>query len=201
MNKSIKRILFIITLSFLGGGIGYYYTHHQSLSIGHQTGPFYEYNQARDRKDIETFFAHGSEDRWWLLWDPSEEYDLDLLLNGRAPNDNPLYYGTLQVKVLRENDQFVGFTTYYKQTPTVGRILFVAVKPEFRGRGHAKKIVQFDMAELERMGAHKVVLFTRTQNVRAQALYTKLGFHETSRVEGGINYEKVLLIWPNQDIV
>ncbi|MDR3550370.1 MAG: GNAT family N-acetyltransferase [Candidatus Babeliales bacterium] len=191
MNKFIKRLLFILTLSTLGGGIGYYYTH-QSSSIGRQAGPFYEYNNARDRADVETFFAHGSEDRWWLLWDPTEYYDLDLLLLGRAPNENPLYYGTLQVKVLRENDQLVGFTTYYKQTPTVGRILFVAVKPEFRGRGYAKKIVEFDIAELKKMGAQKVVLFTRTQNVRAQSLYTKLGFYETSRVEGGINYEKVI---------
>ena len=188
MQKSIKRIVLFVALCAAGGGLLYYYSPHR-VAVTQETGPFYEYSEARDRKDIEIFFAHGSEDRWWLLWDPNEPYDLDLLLNGRAPNDNPLYYGTLQVKVLRENGQFIGFTTFYKQTPTVGRILFVAIKPEFRQQGYAQKMVTYAIGQLKKMGSRKVVLFTRLQNTRAQALYTKLGFTEESRVEGGINYK------------
>jgi len=188
----MKKILLIVSLTMLGGGIGYYYVHRTHTDAGElrsDQGPIYDYNGSRDRHDIDQVFS-DPEDRYWLLWDPSEFYDLDLLLDYRAPSHDPLYVGKLIIKVLRENGAFVGFTCYYKKTLTEGTVLFLTINKEFRGKGYATKLMQYVMQDLKKRGSNKITLFTRASNVRAQALYEKLGFTISSRTDGGINYEK-----------
>jgi ribosomal protein S18 acetylase RimI-like enzyme len=183
MAKIFKRIALVVLLTLVGGGISYYLTHQKSTPSAIEQGPIVDYNEVRDRADILKIFV---EEKHWLL--SSDDYDADFMLKYKAPNENPLYFGKAHIKSYLENGQFAGFSVYYKKTPNEGTILFIAVKPEFRNRGIAKKLTQAAIDDLKRLGSSRVTILTRTQNVRAQAVYTKLGFHEINRDSDGYVY-------------
>lgn len=185
MKVSLKRLIVIICLVTLGGGIAYFSAHRMpSVTQEVSQGPIYDYDEARDRQEILNIFET---ERYWLLTSP--DYDLEFMLKYKAPNKDPLYVGRLYIKVLRENNKFVGFTTYYKKTPIEGTILFVAVKKEFRGKGYGQILVKYDLDELKRLGSKKVSLVTRIQNLPGQALYKKTGFTEVKRDATHVYYE------------
>jgi ribosomal protein S18 acetylase RimI-like enzyme len=146
--------------------------------------PIEDFNDVRDTQEILKIFER---DRYWLL--ANEDYSPEFMLKYRAPNQDIKYMGRLHIKVLRELDKFVGFTAYYMKTPTHGFLLFLAVNPEFRGRdkGYAEKLLRYALGQLKNMGAEQVQLCTRTDNVRAQKLYRRVGFYEISR-DGGFMY-------------
>ena len=54
------------------------------------------------------------------------------------------------------------------------------VLPSHRGRGIATALVRFIIAEARRRGVLRLTLLTDMQNERAQALYRKLGFTDSS---------------------
>jgi len=54
------------------------------------------------------------------------------------------------------------------------------VLPSHRGRGIATALVRFIIAEARRRGVLRLTLLTDMQNQRAQALYRKLGFADSS---------------------
>ena len=153
-----------------------------------QRGPVYTYEQKRDLAPILELFKT---DTYWLLANPGT--DPAFLITHKTPSEHdPFYFGKLHVKVLREDEKFIGFVAYYKKTFREGFLLFVAIKPEFRGKRYAQTLVQYAVDELRRLGAARVSLVTRTDNVRAQALYNRLGFTETQRDEGFVYYIKSL---------
>lgn len=164
----------IFTMS-LGAGIFYY------LSI--PRGPIYDFDPARDTQDILQVFER---DWYWLV--SSDDYSPEFMLKYRAPGRNPLYIGRLRIKVLRENDAFVGFTAYYMKTSDLGFLLFLAVDPEFRGKGYGDTLTRYALNDLIRMGTKRIRLVTRTDNIPAQKLYSRMGFRETSRDDEGFVY-------------
>ena len=189
--KKIIRLSIVALCIALGVGIGYYVSHTskktaQNISESdNQTKDVItidEYEQARDERDIKNLFY---EDYYWLY--PDNSYDVEthmgFTLNYRAPNENPLYVGTLQVKVLHVNNQFAGFTAYYKKTLTEGMLLFLAIKKDFRKRGFGEKLARYAVDQLKQMGMQKIVLVTRVNNP-AQNIYRRIGFQETSREDG-----------------
>lgn len=185
-NKILVTVLTALSIS----GLSYYYISYKKSAVIQQASAqsgFFDYDEARDKKDILAMFVT---ERYWLL--SSDDYDPEFMLDYKAPSKNPTYVGKLHIKVLRENGKFVGFTTFYKTTVTEGQILFVAVNEAFRGKGNAKKLTQYAFDSLVRMGVKRVWLLTRSQNVRAQAVYKKLGF-EVFEVdpEGYIYFEKM----------
>jgi len=184
MQKSFKKIIIIVFLAALGGGVGYYFTHHTSSEHSQEQGPIYDYNEARDKAEIKQVFV---DEHWWLLMG---DYDVDFMLDYKAPHQDPLYVGKLHVKVLREKNQFIGFACYYKKTVTEGALLFLAIKKEFRKRGYACKLAQYVVEDFAKMGVKKVTLVTRIQNIAGQATYTKLGFTEVNRNNVHVFYEK-----------
>lgn len=190
--KKIIRLSIVAVCIALGVGIGYYVSHTsqekiQTAVVGSQDQTkdvitIDEYDQARDERDIKNLFY---EDYYWLY--PDTSYDVEthmgFTLKYRAPNENPLYVGTLQVKVLHVNNQFAGFTAYYKKTLTEGMLLFLAVKKNFRKRGFGEKLARYAVDQLKQMGMQKIVLVTRVNNP-AQNIYRRIGFQETSREDG-----------------
>jgi GNAT superfamily N-acetyltransferase len=56
----------------------------------------------------------------------------------------------------------------------------LVVLPEHRGRGVARQLVKFVVDEARRRGVLRLTLLTDVQNERAQALYRKLGFADSS---------------------
>ncbi len=176
MNK-IKKLLLAASLATIVSVGTYYY-----FSI--PRGPIYEYNEARDTQLILDLFKKNW---YWLV--SSADYSPEFMLKHRAPSKNPLYIGRLKIKVLYEQDDFVGFAAYYMKTKDIGFVLFLAIQDELRSKGYGRLLMQHALDELAKMGAKKIRLVTRPTNVSAQKVYKVVGFYETSRDEEFVYFE------------
>jgi ribosomal protein S18 acetylase RimI-like enzyme len=184
-THNMKKIIFLITLTLAtSAGIGtyLYYTHHNQ-------GPIYDFNPTRDTQAMLKIFDKNS---YWLLANPQSSPAF--MLKHRTYDTNPLHFGSLHVKVLYEKDKLAGFTTYHLgDTPEEGRILFVAVDHDFRGKGYGKILTEYAMKELFAMGVTHVALWTRVSNLHAQRIYKGLGFKEIFDENGYMFLE----YWPS----
>jgi AraC family transcriptional regulator of adaptative response/methylated-DNA-[protein]-cysteine methyltransferase len=54
------------------------------------------------------------------------------------------------------------------------------VLPDYRGKGVGKALLQYVIAEAKKLGVLRLMLLTDRENDRAQALYRKLGFTEST---------------------
>ncbi len=166
-----------VTATLLGVGISYY------LSVSR--GPIYDFDYARDAQEVLAIFER---DWYWLVSSSREHYSPEFTLKYRTPKRNPLYFGRFCIKVLREGDAFVGFVAYFMETSDLGDLRFLAVNPEFRGKGYGDKLTRYALNDLICMGAKRIQLVTRTDNIPSQTLYKRLGFYETSRDNEGFVY-------------
>lgn len=171
MNKrlSFKYIfLGIVVFAFMGGAIGY--------SCSSVRVPIYEFEYERDMPAVRKIF---DQDLYWLSAD--ESYKPDFSFKYHTPHESPLYFGQMKIKVLRLNNELVGFTTYYMESKESARLLFIAVRPEFRGKRYGQQLIEYALKDLAQMGAKKVKLTTRPSNLSGQKLYKRVGFVETGR--------------------
>jgi len=187
-RTSIFKLFLITACSFAITGGGYYiYTRYaQSAAQGNIS----DYQGARDKAEVLALFK---ENFYWLSANP--EYDPEYMLDNRAPSkDNMRYFGQIQIKVLHDQDAFVGFVAYYKKTADEGFLNFVCVKPEMRGKRYAEQLIRYAENDLRRMGARRIKLLTRTINHRARALYTRMGYSVTSidEIGGFIYFSKMI---------
>lgn len=183
-SKLLYGALFLVGLSALG--VGFYYFHTQPLV--QEQFAIVDFDYDRDAADIKALMQA---DWHWLI--ESEDYDVEFMLKNHAPNHHqPQYFGKMKIKVLRKNGKFVGFITYYKQSFYQGKILFLAIMPEFRGKRYGKELLDYATAQLKQDGSLYANLVTRVTNTKAQALYTRTGFKEVNRDEGFVYYEKQL---------
>ncbi len=181
MNKMMKRIILVsVCVIALGTGAWYYTSRVQT--------PISDFEFSRDTDSVLEMFK---EDWYWL--DASyENYTPEAIIykfKNRTPHINPLYTGTMRIKVLREQDQLVGFITYHKENADYGRILYLSVKSSMRGKRYGEKLARYAIDDLIAMGSKKIRLVTRTDNEAAQKLYKRLGFKETSRSDGFVSFE------------
>jgi ribosomal protein S18 acetylase RimI-like enzyme len=191
---NIKRtIKILVMLSGLAAGGYYGYQALQDYYGG--KGAIRSYATSQD----EAFIKNEFKENWYtLIATPS--YDVDFMLQKKAPNDRePQYFGKMAIKMLYEDNHPIGFITYYMQTSYQGDILFLVIDKKYRGKRYGEKLLQYAFKELKKQGAKTVKIFTRTENTSAQKLYTRIGFVETHRYtgeqmpkEGGIFYRKEL---------
>ncbi len=182
MTKKLITVAAVLIALSMGASLFYYYAPQPTFV---QAGPISDYVDARDRQEILNMFET---DHHWLV--SSEDYDPEFTLDNRAPNKRESrYFGQLKIKVLRENDQFVAFVAYYMKNFFLGQLLFIAVKPEFRGKGYAQKLMRFALDDMKKMGASMVALVTRTTNLSAQGVYKKMGFTISHEEDGFVYFE------------
>jgi ribosomal protein S18 acetylase RimI-like enzyme len=180
MSEKNRIYLKIALLGFgiaLVGGVGLYRTYY-AVPVVVKQEPIFTYQKERDHDAIIKLFER---ERFWLT---VSDYDPVFMLKYMAPYKEPSYKNILHIWVVREGDQFVGFTACYFEEPGIGRILFLATEPEFRGKGYGKMLVKHALQELHNMGASKVKILTRNINFPAQKIYSGIGFVETSRDQG-----------------
>ena len=172
-----KKLSFsaIFASILIGAGIFYY------LSV--PCGPVCDFNYERDASAILKTFDR---DWYWLV--ESDDYSPAYTLKYRTPDRNPLHFGRLRIKVLREDNTYAGFIAYYMVTTTLGKILFLAIEPEFRGRRLSDTLMRYALNDLIRMGAKRITLVTRTTNIPAQRVYNRVGFKEIVRDDEGFVY-------------
>ncbi len=193
MNKNNKlRLLLVLALVVGGLSIigGLYYKRHTHVQ---QQEDIYEYNAARDENDVHRLIK----DNWhWLIATPDYYFKdkIDFILHNMAPSMyEPRYFGKLKIKVMRKDDQLIGFVAYYKKSFYVGQILFLCVDEKYRGKRFAQILLEAALEELKKEGCQLARLPTRTTNLKAQAVYVRSGFTEYERDEGYVYYEKKLV--------
>lgn len=184
MLTFFTKKLFLITsiLVIACGGIAVY---HYYQTTAQDT--IYDFNTTRDTQDIMDIFHKNW---YWLL--ASEESSPAFMIKHRTWDANPAHFGLMRIKVLRDDNKVAGFTTYYMETPTRGRLLFLAVDEKFRGKGYGALLAKRAMKELFGMGATYIALWTRVSNVPAQRIYRELGFVEKLEENGYLYFE----YWP-----
>jgi len=117
--------------------------------------------------------------------------DTIFMFKHQTPDQNPQNFGKMKIKVLRDGGKLAGFVTYYKMNFFRGKLLFLGVSSDFRGKGYGTVLVNYAVNDMfKNMGLSIVELDTRTNNVRARGLYKKLGFIGTPLEEGFIRYTK-----------
>jgi ribosomal protein S18 acetylase RimI-like enzyme len=191
---NIKRTVKILVM-ISGLAVGSYYGYQAVQKYAAQQGAIRSYGTPQD----EAFIKNQFKENWYTLI-ATPTYDVDFMLQKKAPNDRePQFFGKMAIKMLYENNQPIGFITYYMQTSYQGDILFLVIGKDHRGKRHGEKLLNYAFDELKKQGAKTVKIFTRTENTSAQKLYTRIGFVETHRYtgeqmpkEGGVFYRKQL---------
>jgi len=184
MTKHLTKIAGLIIFAGLVAATFYYYLPYTN---GSETN-IRDYNETKDTQEILDLIA---KDRYWLI--ASDDYSPEFMLKNRAPNvQEKEYYGKLNIKVLYQGDNFVGFVAYYLKNFFTGHLLFLAVKEEFRGKGFAKQLMDYALNDFKKQGASMVFLVTRTSNTKAQSVYKKTGFTETERDNEFVYFTKWL---------
>lgn len=136
----------------------------------------FDYN--RDHVAIRQMFEHDWD---WLIPVSRDRYSIDFLLQQRAPHQNPLYAGRLIFKVLRKQNETIGFTAYYMKNSENAFFNFLDIKPEYRGKGYAEKLARYAINDMVDRGATTIRIVTYPHNTPALNLYRKLGFVEIGR--------------------
>lgn len=156
--------------------------------IHRESSPIEDVVFDRDYKQINELF-HQSDNWYWMICNAHRDtYSIEYMLRHKAScqYQPAISHNDLITKVYRENGKAIGFCAYYPHSPYVWQFLFLLVDQEHRGKGVAKKMLQYGVEDMVRRGAIKVVLYTRSDNLKAQNLYKKFGFKQFHGDEEGV---------------
>lgn len=180
-TRTHKKIFYLTGLLSILFGASYYL-------FSAQEG-IYDYNPTTDRAFILDLFKTNW---YWLVSEHSVDFSAEYALDNRASSQGETYKNNLTIKVYRVHNKPVGFVAYYKKTFYKGYILFLAIDETQRAQGYGKKLLEYALDGLKKQGSMVAELITRTNNLKAQSLYKKLGFQEFWRNEGFVRFEKIL---------
>lgn len=167
----MKKLFFILGIGCLVSGIIGYWLYVQPVHFVFEGVRLYE---PRDKQAIKDLFAHNT---WYLLGDEiAQSYDVDFMLDHKS-SVQYAKHNDLRLTVLQQAGSVVGFCGVYKTGLFVGKVLFIVVDQEHRGKGFAKKLLGEALSYLfEQEHCAKVTLVTRIENTAARSLYEKMGF-------------------------
>jgi len=148
--------------------------------------PIYDFLPSRDTQPILQMF---DKDWYWLVAASRDEYSPEFTLKYRTPDRNPLNFGKLIIKVLRDGDQTAGFVAYHKENFYKYEFLYLGVGRAFRGKGYGYKLAKYAIQDMFSRGCKLIHLVTRVNNAKARSLYKKLGFTQTLEEDGFVYYQ------------
>lgn len=108
------------------------------------------------------------------LADPFNSFD-DSTFWGRFGNDEEVLHAR-QKYLLAPDGQVIGTATAWFDNPEVGRVHWVAIIPEYQGKGLARPLLGAVGQTLRELGHTQAVLTTSLERPVAIALYQTLGF-------------------------
>ena len=135
------------------------------------------------RFDVPTGFSirpyqPGDERHWWEI---HERADATLLVhrNGSfrqffGANEEALR--SRQRFLVAPDGQVIGTATAWLDSAALGRVHWVAIVPEYQGRGLSKPLLSQILLRLRELGHSRATLDTSSQRPRAIALYRQFGF-------------------------
>lgn len=144
-----------------------------------------DYRASRDR----AFILNMLNKNWHILVD-NPNFSMEYILDNRRPSpreDDSQKFEYISVSYKDCNP--TGFITYHMKNFYEGGIHLVAVEEKYRGQGIAAELVKEAIKKFKSLGAKKVTLLTREENLTAQKLYTRLGFKEYKRAYASVYYE------------
>jgi ribosomal protein S18 acetylase RimI-like enzyme len=187
MQVKTKRATIIAVMVLALGALGGIWYYHKGAV---EQGQIVDFDAERDTQALLKIFN----DNWYWLF-PGPDYSPEYILKYHSPGQAPYYaqyFGKLHIKVLRDHDKAAGFTTYYQTNFYEGEIQFIAVDKEFRRKGYGRKLTEYAIRELLKMGVKKVLLTTRLDNAPARHTYEKVGFKEVEHDEDGFIYYAIV---------
>ncbi|MEX0848802.1 MAG: GNAT family N-acetyltransferase [Candidatus Dependentiae bacterium] len=186
----IKKSLLIATMVTIGSGISYWYIKKPKLEV---EKTYVIYPLANDQRDIDDILQLFKDEIYALTTADYDDVHAKLMRRSYNIND-PSKDGTLLFYVMRDKktDAFIGFLAIHRMTFYKGKILFLAVKPEFRGKRYAGELVKFAFDTFREMGMIKAMLTTRVDNVAGQKAYEREGFKKYQVYDGFVYYEVYL---------
>jgi|GEM_PF-948276 len=181
-NRSFwkKQVIYgVIVLMLLGAGC-YYYFSSSPITIT-------PYDEKRDTKQLLDIFK---QDWYWLILGGDYNRESALyFLNVNTPKNRAKQ---LKIFVMRQGRVCIGFVALFMISPELGRLQFLAIDKKFRRHTYGAQLFYYGVQQLLAMGAKKVELLVRKNNIPAQKLYKKFGFYEIvgyTEPEGGIYFE------------
>ncbi|MEK6748322.1 MAG: N-acetyltransferase [Pseudomonadota bacterium] len=73
---------------------------------------------------------------------------------------------------------------FFRKNSSLARVYSLVVKATQRGKGVARQLMEAAQAEVYQRGLQGLLLEVRVDNVAAQALYARLGYHLERRLHG-----------------
>jgi len=145
-----------------------------------------DFNSRRDREGMLDIFQKN----WRALTGDDSFYSeyVENIMKNRKPDKTMPSIGRMDIKVMREDNKFAGFTAYYKETSKKGMVLFLAVGHEFRGKGYGKILIQHAIKNLLSKGSKSIGIWVAETNLPAKRIYEELGFSETPLRQGAVVY-------------
>lgn len=165
------KILVGLSLTF-GVATVYYYRAAQVSTNAHES--ISDYNEQRDIGGVINLF---SKDWYWLSARDYSEDRIRQQFREHSPNEyESQFFGKMRIKMLHEGSSLVGFVTYYMKNFYEGRVLFLSIDQNFRGKRYGQQLLEYAVNDLKSMGAKIVTLAVRSANASALKLYTRVGF-------------------------
>ena len=188
VNNYVKKLVLIARIG-AGSGISYWVLR-DKMHIGVEK-PYVLYEFKGDERDIKDVEGMFKRDLYWLT--TRDYYDVRGMMTRKTSEfDESSKDGDLTIYIMRDKatDKFIGFTAYLRLSFYKGKILFIGVEPEFRGKRYAGELVKFDFEQFKKMDMIKGMLTTRVENAAARKAYEREGFKEYMIHDGFVYYEK-----------
>ncbi len=183
----LSRAIMIGSMVAVGSGISYWHLKKEPVDANK---PYVIYEVGDDERDINDILQLFQDELYALTTADYEDVYNKLMRRSYDVHD-PSKDGSMPYYIMREKgtDKFMGFVAIHRLNFMKGKILFLAVKPEFRGRRLAGDFVKFAFKKFKEMGMKKGMLTTRVDNKSAQRAYEREGFKQYAVHDGFVYYE------------
>lgn len=145
--------------------------------------------QESDRQALVNIFEQNWE---WLDYRPKSEGIADFIHDIDTATARSELGGSVDMTTLvyAENNITKGFISFFENTPTKAKILFLAVNEKYRRQNIARQLMNAALDELKQRGFHTIELTTLITNIKAQNLYRSFGFVEIGKSAPFIYFSK-----------
>lgn len=122
-------------------------------------------------------YQSGDDQTWWDIHERADPF-----LTHRMGTHREFFgddFDQLRARqrfLVAPNGENIGTATAWLDSPSLGRVHWVAIVPEFQGRGLAKPLLSHILLLLRELEHTSAILDTSMQRPRAIVLYEKFGF-------------------------
>jgi ribosomal protein S18 acetylase RimI-like enzyme len=105
--------------------------------------------------------------------------------------ENKMKRKAIRVFKAVEGEKIIGFLELEKLDSITARINGISVKPELRGKGIGKKILEYGIDFLKSKKIKRILLMVKQSNTEAKKLYAEIGFKFMGLLENKIDNDTI----------